>query len=41
MVGMGATLTAKGCRDVVLEPLAMSLVTAMQLLIPPTGHFYR
>jgi BASS family bile acid:Na+ symporter len=39
MLGMGATLTAKDFRDVVLEPLAMSVGTTIQLLAVPLAAF--
>lgn len=39
MLGMGATLTAKDFRDVVLEPLAMSVGTAIQLVAVPLAAF--
>lgn len=39
MVGMGATLTGRDFRDVVREPLAVSLGTAIQLLAVPLTAF--
>lgn len=39
MLGMGATLTGKDFRDVVLEPLAISVGTAVQLLAVPITAF--
>ncbi|MEP4484201.1 MAG: bile acid:sodium symporter family protein [Halioglobus sp.] len=39
MLGMGATLTGKDFRDVVLEPLAMSVGTAIQLVAVPLAAF--
>ncbi|MEP0201605.1 MAG: bile acid:sodium symporter family protein [Halioglobus sp.] len=39
MLGMGATLTGKDFRDVVLEPLAMSVGTAVQLVAVPLAAF--
>ena len=39
MLGMGATLTGKDFRDVVLEPLAMSAGTAIQLVAVPLTAF--
>lgn len=39
MLGMGATLTGKDFRDVVLEPLAMSAGTAIQLVAVPITAF--
>ena len=39
MLGMGATLTGKDFRDVVLEPLAISVGTAVQLVAVPLTAF--
>jgi len=39
MLGMGATLTGKDFRDVVLEPLAMTAGTAIQLVAVPLIAF--
>ena len=39
MLGMGATLTGKDFRDVIREPLAVSLGTAIQLLAVPVTAF--
>ena len=39
MLGMGATLTAKDFRDVLLEPLAISIGTAIQLVAVPLTAF--
>ena len=39
MLGMGATLTGKDFRDVVLEPLAISVGTAVQLVVVPLTAF--
>jgi len=39
MLGMGATLTGKDFRDVVLEPLAMAAGTAIQLVAVPLAAF--
>jgi len=39
MLGMGATLTGKDFRDVVREPLAVSVGTAIQILVVPLTAF--
>jgi BASS family bile acid:Na+ symporter len=39
MLGMGATLTGKDFRDVVREPLAVSLGTGIQLIVVPLTAF--
>lgn len=39
MVGMGATLTARDFRDVILKPLAISVGTAIQLIAVPLAAF--
>ena len=39
MLGMGATLTGKDFRDVVREPRAVSLGTAIQLVAVPVTAF--
>ncbi len=39
MLGMGATLTGKDFRDVVREPLAVSLGTAIQIVMVPLTAF--
>ena len=39
MLGMGATLTGKDFRDVLLEPRAVSFGTGIQLLLVPLTAF--
>lgn len=39
MLGMGATLTGKDFRDVLREPLAVSLGTAIQIIVVPVTAF--
>ena len=39
MLGMGATLTGKDFRDVVREPLAVSLGTIIQIVAVPLTAF--
>ena len=39
MLGMGATLTARDFRDVIIEPLAISLGTIIQLVFVPLAAF--